>query len=57
MKKMNEAAMKAANGGYTFYCVCGHTESGSGFWGEFKAAVRYNKHIKYCVEAHEAGIV
>jgi len=42
MKKMNETAMKAANGGYTFYCVCGHTESGSGFWGEFKAAVRYN---------------
>lgn len=57
MKKMNEAAMKAANGGYTYYCVCGYKTSGSGFWGEFKAAVRYNKHLKNCVEAHEAGIV
>ncbi len=40
MKKMSETSMKKANGGYTYYCVCGR---------KFKFALTYNVHCSGCV--------
>lgn len=58
MRKMNENEMMSANGGYTYYCVCGFTvESGNDIFSLFFNAITYNSHLKRCVEAHEAGII
>lgn len=60
MTKMTEKEMKVANGGgsgFVYYCVCGATFSNNTpFIGDFLGALSYNAHLKYCVEAAEAGI-
>ncbi len=55
---MTENEMMSANGGYTYRCVCGETfVSKDNLVSDFYWAVQYNQHLKYCVEAQEAGIV
>jgi bacteriocin-like protein len=51
MKKMNEKAMKAVNGGYgVFRCVCGKEYKYNAFISITGAALLYNQHMKYfCV--------
>ncbi len=49
MKKMNEKAMKAVNGGGEYYCVCGKTYKYNALTA-FAVACVYNNHMKYfCV--------